>query len=140
VDDDADAAELRRVLADFETAIDGEPRGLNFSELARDAQLQRLAADLWKDVQNRSEMSRQKFEEALKREKLTLADLIAPGLSEGLNVASTSSEIARFKTKLRFRAEVLTVLLEETMADLDKAEAWIPSDAPRSSEGKADPA
>ena len=128
-------AELRRLLADLESTMDEAPRGLNFSELAQDSQLQRLALQLWKEIQTRSAVSKQKFEAALQRENLTPADLWAPGMTEGLNVASTTAEIERFKTKLKFRADVLTVLLEETMADLEKAEGWIASDAPQGSEG-----
>ncbi|NWG70393.1 MAG: hypothetical protein HXY23_02130 [Parvularculaceae bacterium] len=128
-DASADAAEMRQLLADLEASMDGEPRGLNFAELAQDRRLQRLAVQLWKEVQTRSAISKQKFEQLLRREDLTPADLWAPGITESLNVASTGAEIARFKAKLRFRADVLTVLLEETMADLERAESWTASDA-----------
>lgn len=122
--------ELASLLADLEAAMDGEPpRGLNFAELAQDTQLQRLAVQLWKEVQMRSAVSKQKFEEALRREDLTPADLWAPGMTEKLTVSSTGAEIERYKTKLKFRADVLTALLEETMADLTKAESWAASDA-----------
>lgn len=120
---------MRQLLADLEASMDGEPRGLNFAELAQDRRLQRLAIQLWKEIHTRSSISRQKFEQLLRREDLTPADLWAPGITESLNVASTGAEIARFKAKLRFRADVLTVLLEETMADLEKAESWTASDA-----------
>ncbi|MEQ1930962.1 MAG: hypothetical protein ABL957_10605 [Parvularculaceae bacterium] len=134
-----DDAELRQLLAELEATLDAEPQGLNFAELAEDARLQSLAIQLWKDVQTRSAISKQNFEEALKKEDLTPADLWAPGMTERLEVSSTRAEIDRFKTKLKFRSDVLQVLLEETMADLEKAENWIASDEASVPEGDGAP-
>lgn len=122
-------AELLELLADLESTAGEEAGALSFPAVAQDRQLQNLAIQLWKDVQTRNSVSRQKFEEALLREDLTLADLWAPGITEGLTVASTIAEIERYKSKLRFRADVLKVLLEESLGDLAKAERWIASDA-----------
>lgn len=123
-----DLTAMNQLIEEIDAAFDGEPTGLDFARLAQDQTLQRLAIQLWRDMQARAGVSRQKFDELLQREDLTPADLWSPGLTEGLTVDSTVAEIDRYKTKLRIRAELLTVLLAETNADLGKAERWVGSD------------
>lgn len=120
--------EMNQLIEEIDAAFDGEPGGLDFARLAQDRTLQRLAIQLWRDMQSRASISKQKFEELLRREDLTPADLWAPGLTEGLTVDSTVAEIDKYKAKLRIRAEILTALLAETNADLGKAERWVGSD------------
>ncbi|MEQ1931309.1 MAG: hypothetical protein ABL957_12390 [Parvularculaceae bacterium] len=122
----AQSAEIHEFVDDLESILEGEPRGMSVAELMYDRQLQRLGMQLWGEIQSRG-AGQQSFEDALGKESLTPAELWSAGGADAS--ASTTGEIARYKAKLRLRTDILTVLLEETIEELEKAERWVGCDA-----------
>jgi hypothetical protein len=106
--------------------LDERARSLDFRRLRHDAQLQRLALQSWREYLERSTVSREKLEEALDRDDLKPGDLWGPGLTETLSVASTPEDVRRYRKKLEFRAQVLSSVLEETLAELERSAKWKP--------------
>jgi len=121
--------------ADWVT-LEERARTLDFRRLRHDAQLQRLALQLWREYLERTSVSREKLDELLDREDLKPADLWAPGLTEALTVACTAEELRRYRKKLEFRAQILSSVLEETLSELERSAKWNPFAERESEQGE----
>lgn len=113
----------------------GEPVSLNARDLVVDRELRQLAWRLWQEQQRRhGKAPRRRLADA----DLEPSDLWQPGVTETLQTCSTEDELKRYRLKLRFRADLLEALLEETLADLERANALKhPMDASGDSDSSA---
>jgi hypothetical protein len=93
---------------------EGEPTGLDDPASRGDADFQEFTLSLWRQVQSARSSNKREMED----EGLTTGDLWAPGITEFLPTSSTPEELRRYKQKLLFRANVLEVILTETVAEL----------------------
>lgn len=95
---------------------DGSPLPVTLKELYLQPALMQLTLRLLEDFgAKRAEVG-----ENLHKAGLTEADLWKPGISETLSTSSTPDEIARYRLKLRFRADFLEAALEETILELEE--------------------
>ncbi|ADM09551.1 hypothetical protein PB2503_07469 [Parvularcula bermudensis HTCC2503] len=129
LDEAWEMAELRGLIDGLDSSDEPVQRGLDFKRVVQDEQLRNLGVHLWREYQAKISVSREKFDQALEAENLTLADLWAPGVTEDIDVGSSSEDVDAFKKKLMFRIQILEVLLNISRADLERAERWQPRDA-----------
>lgn len=123
--DDADvnntpASEQEYLATELGHSVDheGEPLGLDFPLLRRDAEFREFTMSLWRQFQATRTMNSRARE--LDREGLTEADLWEPGITEFLPTSSTPEQMRRYKQKLLFRANFLEAILTETIGELKK--------------------
>jgi hypothetical protein len=114
------ASEQQYLAAELGHQVDqeGEPLGLDFPLLRRDAEFREFTLSLWRQFQATRTISSQARE--LEQEGLSNADLWEPGITEFLPTSSTPEQLRRYKQKLLFRASFLEAVLTETIGELKK--------------------
>lgn len=114
------ASEQEYLAAELGHSVDheGEPLGLDFPLLRRDAEFREFTMSLWRQFQATRTMNSRARE--LEQEGLTNADLWEPGITEFLPTSSTPEQMRRYKQKLLFRASFLEAVLTETIGELKK--------------------
>ncbi len=131
-----DRQELRAFLAlemGGRLGEDGDIAGLRLADLVADPDLKAMGLTLWRQMTARKPVA-QRIEEA----GLTVTDLFAPGMTEFVTTSSTAEELARYRQKLAFRADLLEKLLEETLAELENVDAMKPAAEPPATSAGAD--
>lgn len=102
---------------------DGEPLGVDLRDLRFDREVRQLAWRLWRDYQKSVRVQPQALVDA----GLSPVELWQPGITESLETCSTEDELRRYRQKLRFRADFLEIMLEETLTEMEKADRARPT-------------
>ena len=91
--------------------------------LLKDPKIRDLGLRLWRQFSGAGATN----ERAMNESGLTFADLWKPGVTESVTTSSTAEELSRYRQTLEYRAKFLEALLEETLADLERAVQMKPS-------------
>lgn len=122
------ASQQEYLAAELGHSVDheGEPLGLDFPLMRRDAEFREFTLSLWRQFQATRTLNSRSRE--MDQEGLTNADLWEPGITEFLPTSSTPEQLRRYKQKLLFRATFLEAILTETIGELKKLDRAKPID------------